>query len=177
MTCKMSWGSASQLFGMDYPVKQGLIIACVAAAVVSTCAAHQGRNELPSSSPRAADIQKALDQTVIPKVDLENVSLESALKTWHEASRDSHPQHFDFRYAISHPMNFSSKPIQQGVAPSNPPTAAASTPTPAQITVRRKDITSGRLLDEICQQAGFSWIIMGRVIVVRPQTATSGTQP
>jgi DNA-binding helix-hairpin-helix protein with protein kinase domain len=155
---------------MDYPVKQGLIIACVAAAVVSTCAAHQGRNELPSSSPRAADIQNALDQTVIPKVDLENVSLESALKTWHEASRDSHPQHFDFRYAISYPTTFSSEPARQGAS-------VASASNTAKISVRRKNITSGRLLDEICQQAKFSWIIMGRVIEVRPQTATSGTQP
>jgi DNA-binding helix-hairpin-helix protein with protein kinase domain len=155
---------------MGYPVKQGLIIACVAAAVVSTCAAHQGRNELPSSSPRAAAIQKSLDQTVIPKVDLENVSLESALKTWHEASRDSHPQHFDFRYAISHPTTFSSEPARQGAS-------AASASNTAKISVRRKNITSARLLDEICQQANVSWVIMGRVIVVQPRATASGTQP
>jgi hypothetical protein len=112
---------------------------------------------------------------VIPEIDLENVSLESALKTWHEASRNNHPQHFDFRYAISHPMTFSSQPIQQGVPQSVPPTASA--PTPARITVRRKSITSARLLDEICQQSDTSWLIMGRVIVVRPRAATSGTQP
>lgn len=153
------------------------MIACVAAAILSSCATHRGRNELPSSSPRAADIQKSLDQTVIPEIDLENVSLESALKTWHESSLNNHPRHFDFRYAVSHPMVFSSQPIQQGVAPIAPPTATASTPTPAQITVRRKNITSARLLDEICQQADFSWIIMGRVIVLRPLAATAITQP
>ena len=158
---------------MGHPVKQGLIIACIAAAVVSTCAAYQGRNELPSSSPRAAAIQKSLDQTVIPKVDLENVSLESALKTWHAASRDNHPQHFDFRYAISHPTTFSSVPARQGASAAS----VASASNTAKISVRRKNITSARLLDEICQQANVSWVIMGRVIVVQPRATASGTQP
>ena len=156
-------------------MKQELIIACVAVAIFSSCATHQGRNELPSSSPRAPEIQKSLDQTVIPEIDIENESLDDALKAWHEASRNSHPHHFDFRYAISHPITFSSQPVRQGVPPSVSPTASA--PTPARITVRRKDITSARLLDEICQQSDTSWLIMGRVIVVRPRAATSSTQP
>jgi hypothetical protein len=33
------------------------------------------------------------------------------------------------------------------------------------------------LLDEICQQANVSWVIMGRVIVVQPRATASGTQP
>jgi hypothetical protein len=156
-------------------VKQKLIIACVAVAIFSSCATHQGRNELPSSSPRAAEIQKSLDQTVIPEIDIESGSLEDALKVWHKASLDTHPQHFDFRYAISHPMTFSSQPVQQGVAQSVPP--AASAPTPVRITVRRKNVTSARLLDEICQQSNTSWLIMGRVIVVRPSATAPGTQP
>lgn len=156
-------------------MKPRLIIACVAVAVVSSCATHQERNELPSSSPRAADIQKSLDQTVIPEIDIENDSLEDALKAWHEASLNNHPQHFDFRYAITHPMTFSSRPVPQGVSQGVPPSASA--PSPARITVRRKHITSARLLDEICQQSDTSWLIMGRVIVVRPRAATSGTQP
>jgi hypothetical protein len=160
---------------MDHPVKRRLMIACVAVAVLSSCATHPERNELPSSSPRAPDIQKSLDQTVISEIDLENASLENALKAWHKASLDNHPQHFDFRYAISHPMTYSPQPIQQGVPQSVPP--AASTPTPARITVRRKNITSARLLDEICQQSDTSWLIMGRVIVVRPRATASGTQP
>jgi hypothetical protein len=152
-------------------VKRELIIACVAAVVLSSCATQHGRNELPSSSPRAADIQKSLDQTVIAEIDVEGASLEEALKAWHKASLSNHPQHFDFRYAISHPMTFSSQPVQQGVP------AATSAPAPTRITVRRKNITSARVLDEICQQANNSWIIMGRVIVVRPRAAVSGTQP
>lgn len=158
-------------------MKQKLIIACVVAAMFSSCATHPERNELPSSSPRAADIQNSLDQTVIPEIDLEGASLEDALKAWHEASLTSHPQRFDFRYAISHPITFSSQPVQQGggVPPSVPPAASAS--TPARITVRRKNITSARLLDEICQQSNTSWLIMGRVIVVRAPATTSGTQP
>ncbi|MGO9245297.1 MAG: hypothetical protein ACLPT4_14255 [Verrucomicrobiia bacterium] len=156
-------------------MKQKLIIACVAVAIFSSCATHQGRNELPSSSPRAPEIQKSLDQTVIPEIDIENKSLEDALKAWHKASLGIRPQHFDFRYAISHPMIFSSQPVQQGVARSVPPAAAA--PTPGRITVRRKNVTSARLLDEICQQSNTSWLIMGRVIVVRPSATASGTQP
>lgn len=157
------------------------MIACVAVAILSSCATHKGRNELPSSSPRVADIQKSLDQTVIPEIDLENVSLESALKTWHEASLANHPRHFDFRYAVSHPMVFSSHPITQG-EPTSARAGNRIVPLPppqpvVHVTVRRKNITSARLLDEICQQANFSWIIMGRVIVVRPLAATSGTQP
>jgi hypothetical protein len=155
-------------------VKEKLIIACVAVAVCSSCATHQGRNELPSSSPRAPDIQKSLDRTVIPEIDIENESLEDALKAWHKASLDNHPLHFDFRYAISHPMVFSSQPIRQGGAQNVPP--AVTAPTPARITVRRKNITSARLLDEICQQSDTSWLIMGRVIVVRPRATASGTQ-
>lgn len=156
-------------------MKRTLIIACVVVAVCSSCATHQGRNELPSSSPRAPDIQKSLDRTVIPEIDIENASLEDALKAWHKASLDSHSQHYDFRYAISHPMIFSSQPVQQGGSQSVP--AAASAPPPPHITVRRKSITSARLLDEICQQSNTSWLIMGRVIVVRPGAPASGTQP
>ncbi|MGD1017697.1 MAG: hypothetical protein ABSA12_00110 [Verrucomicrobiia bacterium] len=155
-------------------MKQTLIIACVAVAVCSSCATHRERNELPSSSPRAPDIQKSLDQTVIPEIDIENKSLEDAVKAWHKASLNSHAQRFDFRYAISHPLVFTSRPAQPAASPSAP--LAASVPSPARITVRRKNITSARLLDEICQQSDTSWLIMGRVIVVRPR-ATTGTQP
>src|SRR5579863_33851 len=147
------------------------MIACAAVAIFSSCATHPERNELPSSSPRAPDIQKSLDQTVISEIDLDNVSLEDALKAWHKASLGNHPQHFDFRYAISHPLTFSSQPVRQSVA------STASAPTPTRITVRRKNITSARLLDEICEQSGNSWIIMGRVVVVRPHAATAGALP
>lgn len=175
MTCKMCWGSGSQLFGMGQALKRKSTIALVAAAILSACATHQGRNELASSSPRAPDIQKSLDQTVIPEIDIENESLEDALKAWHKASLDNHPLHFDFRYAISHPMTFSSQPVRQGVAQSVPP--AASAPTPARITVRRKNITSARLLDEICGQSDTSWLIMGRVIIIRPRGTATAAQP
>ncbi len=56
-----------------------------------------GRNELPSSSPRAAEIRKSLDQTVIPEIDIENVKAEDALKVWHNASNANHRGHFEFR--------------------------------------------------------------------------------
>ena len=138
-------------------MKRELIIACVGLAVVTSCATR-GRNELPSSSPRAAEIQKNLNQTVIRSVDLENASLENALKVWTELSRQSHPLHFDFRHVISYPMTYS----KQSAAPGGVRTAVP------KVTVRRKNITSAHLLDEICHQANFVWVIMGRVIVVKP---------
>jgi hypothetical protein len=155
---------------MGQAVKRKPTIALVAAAILSACATHQGRNELPSSSPRAKDIQKSLDQTVISEVDVESVSLDDALKAWHNASQASHATRFDFRYALSHPVNFSSQPTTQA-AP------ATSPATPAKITVHRKNITSARLLDEICQQSNCSWVIMGRVIVIRPRDTAVAAQP
>jgi hypothetical protein len=155
---------------MGQAVKRELTIALLAAAILSACATHQGRNELPSSSPRAKDIQKSLDQTVISEVDVESVSLDDALKAWHDASQASHVSHFDFRYAVSHPMTFVSRPTTQAA----PATAPA---TPAKITVRRKNITSARLLDQICRQANCTWVIMGRVIVIQPRDTTAAAQP
>ena len=147
-----------------------LIVGCVAAITLSACATYQGRSELPSASPRAKDIQKSLDHTVISKVDVESVSLDDAMKAWHDASQASHATRFDFRYAISHPMTFVSRPTAQ--------TAQATTPsTPPKITVRRKNITSARMLDEICRQSNCTWVIMGRVVVIQPRNTAAVTQP
>jgi hypothetical protein len=152
-------------------VKREVIIACVGLAVVTSCATQRGRNELPSSSPRAAEIHKNLNRTMIPTVDLENVSLEEALKVWAELSRENHPLHFDFKHVISYPMTYSKQTTAQG----GTHTAATAVPprSPPKVTVRRKNITSGHLLDEICHQANFVWTIMGRVIVIKP----SGSPP
>ena len=147
-----------------------LVIALLAAITLSACATHQGRTELRSSSPRAKDIQKSLDQTVISKVDVEGVSLEDALKAWHDASQASHATRFDFRYTISHPIRFVSRPTTQAA----PTTAPA---TPPKITVRRKNITSARLLDEICRQSNCTWVIMGRVVAIQPRDPAAAARP
>jgi hypothetical protein len=150
-------------------MKRELIIACLAVSVCSSCATHSGQNELPSSSPRAPEIQKALNQTVIPEIDLEYVTPEYAVKMWAELSQRYHPQHFEFRHAISHPMVFAPQQVRQGGPP-----AAISPPVPQRavhVTVRRKNITSARLLDEICQQSDFVWTIMGRMIVLKPRSS------
>ena len=168
--------AATQMCGVGRPphnsvsMTRPLIIGCVAAISLSACATHQGRNELPSYSPRAKDIQKSLDQTVISKVDVEGVSLDDALKAWHNASQASHATRFDFRYTISHPMTFISRPTSQA-AP------AAAPATPPKITVRRKNITSARLLDEICRQSNCTWVIMGRVVVIQPRAAAAVARP
>jgi hypothetical protein len=156
------------------PVKRKVIVSCLVVTLVSSCS-HLGRNELPSSSPRAPEIRKAMSQTVIPEVDLENLKPEEALQFWSQASRSYHPQHFEFRYMTSYPMTYSMQPTQPGESP-RMVSAAASTNT-AQVIVRRKNITSKRLLDEICHQANLSWTIMGRVIVVKPRAVAPDTQP
>ena len=156
-------------------MKRELIIGCVAIAVCSSCstASHLGRNELASQSPRAPEIRKALNQTVIPQVDLENVTVEDAMRAWADASRTQHRLHFRFDFVIS-PTTAPLQSMTQGV-----PFAVASTTSPqrvSHVTVRRKNITSERLLDEICQQTNYVWIIMGRVIVIKPRSSTAGTQ-
>ena len=133
-----------------------------------------GRNELPSSSPRAPEIRKALNQSVIPMVDLKAVSLQDALRFWSEESRTYHPQHFDFRHVISYPMTFS-MPTGQAAHPTTASSAAPQKVPP--VTVHRRNITSKRLLDEICRQSNFTWTILGRVIVIKPNSVVADAQP
>ncbi len=155
-------------------VKQKVFVSCLVAALFSSCS-NLGRNELPSSSPRAPEIRKALNQTVIPEVDLENVKPEEALQLWSQASRNYHPLHFEFRYTISYPMTYSTQPTKSGGLPGVVPTAASQ--NTAQVVVRRRNITSKRLLDEICRQSNLSWTVMGRVIVVKPRAVALDAEP
>jgi len=145
-------------------MKWKLIVAGVAVAVCSSCS-HLGRNELRSSSPLSKQIHRALDETVIPEVDLENVSAVDALNTWSALSRTYHPQHFKFQHVVSYPVTYT-----QGATGT-----VAAGPGSAKVTVRRKNITSKRLLDEICHQSNLEWTIAGRVILVRPGPPGSDT--
>lgn len=157
MTCRMCWVCGRQL-----PVKLKLIIGCVIVAVCSSCA-HLGRNEVASSSPRAKEIHKALNQTVIPEVDLEHVTAVEALNVWSELSRTYHPLHFKFQHVVSYPVTFAQGAAKPVAAPRNFP----------GVTVRRKNITSKHLLDEICHQSNLEWTIAGRVILIKPGAPTS----
>ncbi|HUI05816.1 MAG TPA: STN domain-containing protein [Verrucomicrobiae bacterium] len=134
-----------------------LIIGCLAVVLGSSCS-DLGRNEGRSSSPLADRIHRALNQTVIPEVDLESVSAVEALNVWSELSRTYHPQHFKFQHVVAYPVTFT-----QGTTG-----ASASVPKAPKVTVRRKNITAKRLLDEICRQANLKWTITGRVIVIKP---------
>ena len=145
-------------------MKLKLIIGCVVVAVCTSCA-HLGRNELPSSSPRANEIHKALDETVIPEVDLENVTPEEALRVWAELSREYHRLHFKFQHILSYPVTYT-----QGTTQS---TTVA--PTLPKVTVRRKNVTSGTLLDEICHESNLMWTIAGRVILIKPGVPSTDT--
>jgi hypothetical protein len=155
----MCWGFASETI-----VKRKLIMACAALAMISSCS-QLGRNEVPSTSPRSAEIHQALDETVIPEVDLENVTAKQALETWSQDSRIHNPKHFKFQHVVSYPMAFT-----QGAAK---PSVASQ--KPAKVTIRRKNITSKRLLDEICHQSNLTWTVAGRVILIKPSTETPVT--
>src|SRR5664280_881085 len=111
-------------------MKPRLIIGCVLVAVVSACS-HLGRNELQSSSPRAAEIRNAMNKTVIPEVDFDNVSAEDALNVWSLDSRTYHPQHFKFQHIVSYPVSYSVQSAGHGP----PSVSLASAP---KVTVRRE---------------------------------------
>jgi hypothetical protein len=148
-------------------MKREWIIGCLSIALLSSCATGKARNELASSSPRAAEIHKALRQTVIPQVDLEYVSAEEAIKYWASASRDNHPLHYDFNHTITYSMTFSIQPRSRH-------TSAVVVP---KVTVRRKNITSEQLLDEICRESNFVWTILGKVIIIKPNPVAADAQP
>jgi hypothetical protein len=142
-----------------------LIVSCAAVAVFASCS-HLGRNEQKSSSPRAAEIRAAMDRTVIPQVDLENVKAEDALKFWSTTSRTYDLRHFKFQHLLSYPTVVSQGKVTMSSLPDRTP----------KVTVRRKNITSKRLLDEICGQANLVWMITGRVVLVRPRSAPADGQ-
>jgi type IV secretory pathway VirB9-like protein len=72
-------------------------------------------------------------------------------------------------------MTYSVQPTKPGGLPEA--VSAAAPQNTARVIVRRKNITSARLLDEICRQSNFTWAILGRVIVVKPRALAPGTQP
>jgi len=154
-------------------VKRELILGCLTIVVFSSCS-HLGRTEQPSSSPRAEEIRKAMNQTVIPVVDLENVKAEDALKFWDDTSRTYHPQHFKFTHVISYPITYTVQTTAPGET--RRVRTAAPAPTLHKVTVRRRNITSKQLLDEICHEAGLAWTIMGRAIVIKPGPPVSDGQ-
>jgi hypothetical protein len=146
-------------------MKLQLIIGFAVIATTSSCS-HLGRNEQKSSSPRAKEIRAAMDRTVIPEVNLQNVKAEDALKFWSETSRTYDPRHFKFQHLLTYPVVFS-----QGTM-----TMSASPGRESKVTVRRRNITSKRLMDEICGQANLVWTIAGRVVLVRPRSAPADGQ-
>jgi hypothetical protein len=154
-------------------VKRELILGCLVMSMFSSCS-QMGRSELPSSSPRAAEIQKALNQTVIPVVDLENMKAEDALKSWEDMSRTYHPQHFKFVHIMSYPITYTVQTTAPGETRRVP--AAAPAPPQPRVTVRRKNITSKQLVDEICHEANLVWTIMGRAIVIKPGPPVTDAQ-
>ena len=147
-------------------MKPKFLIGCLLVTILSACS-NLGRNEQVSSSPRANEIRTALTRSVIPEIDLENVTAEEALRVWSQKSQTYHPLHFKFQAVVSYPMTFTKgKSATQVMQPAT-----------AKVTVRRRNITSKRLLDEICHQANLVWRITGRVIVVQPGTARADRQP
>lgn len=153
-------------------MKRELILGCLTLVVFSSCA-HLGQTEQASVSPRAAEIRQALNQTVIPVVDLENVKAADALKFWEDESRAHNLHHFKFTQIMSYPTTYSLPQTGQGAQRN---VAAAPAVKIRNVTVRRKNITSKRLLDEICHEANLVWTITGRVIIVKPGPVSNQPQ-
>jgi hypothetical protein len=147
-------------------MKLQVIIACAVVALFSACS-HLGQNEQKSASPRAAEIRAAMNRTVIPEVDLQSVKAEDALKFWSENSRTYDPRHFKFQHLLSYPAVYSKGTVAMSALPERTP----------KVTVRRRNITSERLMDEICTQANLEWMIAGRVVLVRPRSTPVNAQP
>jgi hypothetical protein len=108
----------------------------------------------------------AMDQTVIPEVDFQSLKAEEALHVWSEKSRTYHLKHFKFQHILSYPMTFTQGAAKRSAAPLRAPT----------VTVRRRNITSKRLLDEICRQSDMVWTISGKMILVRPRSSLPNGQ-
>ena len=115
-----------------------------------------------------------MNETVIPEVDLENVPAEDALKFWEGTSRTYQPQHFKFVHVMSYPITYTVQTTAPGETRKVP--TAAPAPVQHKVTVRRKNITSEQLLDEICHEANLVWTIMGRAIVIKPGPAVTDAQ-
>lgn len=99
---------------------------------------------------------------------------EDALKSWEDMSRTYHPQHFKFTHVISYPITYTVQTTAPGETRRVP--TATAVPTQTKVTVRRKNITSKQLLDEICHEANLAWTIMGRAIVIKPGPPVTDAQ-
>jgi len=132
-----------------------------AVLVLSTACAHFGDRELASPLPHAAEVSAAMNSAVIPQIDLQRVPAGAAVKAWAEASRAAQPRVFNISYAIVQPTAFTVRPMTPQVVPEKQPT----------VTVRRKKVTSRWLLNEICRQTDWYWVVRGRTILIGPRAA------
>lgn len=138
---------------------------CAALAVCAACS-QLGQRELPSLTPRAAQINTAMDAVLIPQIDLQRVPAGEALQAWSEASRTAHPQPFAVKYVILRPTTFTQEAKRA--------TPSKKDPT---VTVRRKNISSKWLLNDICRQADWVWMVRGKTIAIGPREAFPKHQP
>lgn len=152
-------------------MKLHLMLACVVLVFGAACASR-GRQEGASHSPRASYIRADMDLAVLPVVDLENVRVDQALNYWSIQSRTYHPRHAKFPYVPTFPPP--PKKEVSGAVATNPGAQTTGMDHLSKVTVRRRDITSKRLLDEICRQANLTWTITGRTIIIKPSDTPPG---
>ena len=105
----------------------------------------------------------ALDYTVIPAVTLQGADVMAALSAWARESRghNSHRTPFFYACSVATPA-----PGPDGVVPA-----------PARITLSLKNVTSRRLLDEICRQGGLVWWVERKTIMIGPPGSAPGNRP
>ena len=143
-----------------------LMIGC-AAVVAFTACSHLGQRELASSTPRAAHINAAMDSAMIAQIDLQRVPAEAALRAWFDASRVAHPQPVTVKYILVHPTTFTQRSATQAKPPKKTP----------MVTVRKRNVTSKWLLNEICRQADWVWTVRGGEVAIGPREAFPNPQP
>ena len=108
-------------------------------------------------------VDAALDYTVIPAVTLQGADVMAALSAWARESRghNSHRTPFFYACSVATPA-----PGPDGVVPA-----------PARITLSLKNVTSRRLLDEICRQGGLVWWVERKTIMIGPPGSAPGNRP
>ena len=147
-------------------MKLKILTICTAVAVCAACA-NVGQRQLSSTTPRAAEINAEMDSALIEQVDLQRLPAGAAVKAWAEASRAAHPRPLLLKYAIVYPTTFTERPVTEAKPRAKEPT----------VTVRAKNVTTKWLLNEICQQLDWYWVIREKTVLIGPREALPNPQP
>ena len=125
-------------------------IGILLAILIFTSCTHMGRNELPSERSDAPHLRRFIQKMVIPEIDLNDASLEDAIQFLVKSgSENNHPS---MSIIAMHEVK-----IETG------------------ITIHGKDLSFFDVLDEICDQSGMKWQIIGKILIFNPDHIEKAT--